>query len=154
MSRRFVFTLEPVLDQRERIEAERQLVFAQRHHALKEAKADLAALHADFRRHSRALRDRHRSFTTEQLRLHYAHLEYLDRSITSCEQVVAARQLDFDLARGELLEAAKERKAIEKLKEKRHASHLAEENAVEQRELDDANARRFGRARLEHGSLL
>ncbi|MEO6912451.1 MAG: flagellar export protein FliJ [Candidatus Baltobacteraceae bacterium] len=154
MSRRFVFALEPVLDQRERVEAEKQRVLAQRQRALNEAKANLEGLHADFRLHSRALRDDHRSFTTEQLRLHYAHLEYLDRSVTASEHVVVARQLDFDRARVDLLEAAKERKAIEKLKENRHASHIAEENAVEQGELDDANARRFGRARLEHGSIL
>ncbi len=153
MSRKFIFALEPVLAQRERIEAEKQRVLAQRQRALNEAKADLSGLHVDFRRYSSALRDKHRAFTTEKLRLHYAHLEYLDRSITSAEQVVALRQLDVDRAREELLEAAKERKAIEKLKERRHASYIAEENAAEQRELDDANARRFGRAQLEQGSI-
>ncbi|MDQ2679761.1 MAG: flagellar export protein FliJ [Candidatus Eremiobacteraeota bacterium] len=154
MSRRFVFALQPVLAQRERAEAEKQRVLAQRQRVLNDAKASLAALHNEFREYSGALRDKHRSFTTEELRLYYAHLEFLDRAIAAAEETAATAQHAFDRARDELLAASKERKAIEKLKEKRHASHVAEENALEQRELDDGNARRFGRAQLEHGSSL
>lgn len=146
--RKFRFALQPVLAHRERIEEERQQELAVAQHALNDATAELLRLHDDFRTNSNALRDEHKRFDGEQLRLHYAHLEFLDRAITSQEAVVAQRKAALAQARLRLLEAAKEKKALEKLKERRHDAHVAAENVIEQRESDDANARRFSRATL------
>lgn len=146
--RRFRFALEPVLAHRERIEDERRQELAVAQHALNEATAELLRLHDEFRKNSNALRDEHKHFDGEQLRLHYAHLEFLDRAISAQEEVVAHRKAEHSQARLRLLEASKDRKAMEKLKDRRREAHLAAEAAVEQRELDDANARRFAHASL------
>lgn len=146
MAKRFRFTLQPVLEHRERIEDEKQQVVAQKQRHFDAAQAELNRLNDEFRRHSALLRDQHRAFDGEELRMHYAHLQYLDRVIIAQIRVVAERRVALDRARAELLEASKDRKVVEKLKERRRETHAAEAQRVEQNELDDSNARRHGRA--------
>lgn len=153
MSKRFRFALEPVLEHRKRIEEERQQELAIAQHALNEATAELLTLHDRFRQHSNILREDHKSFDVETLRLHYAHLEFLDRAITDQEGVVALRKSEHEAARRVLLVAAKEKKALEKLKERRRDAHVLAESLIDQREIDDNNARRFSRSSAG-GSLL
>lgn len=146
MSKRFRFALQPVLEHRKRIEEERQQEVALALHALNAATAELHALHAQFRDHSNILREDHKSFDSEQLRLHYAHLEFLDRAITAQEQVVVQRKVEHEKTRLRLLEAAKEKKALEKLKDRRQEAHVLAQTQIEQKEMDDNNARRHARA--------
>lgn len=146
MTRKFTFALQPVLDHRHRIEEERQQELALAHHALNEATAVLLQLHGEFRTHSNALREGHQGFDLEDLRLHYAHLEFLDRAITAQEGVVSQRKVELEETRLRLLEASKDKKAMEKLKTRRRDAHVAAENLIEQRELDDNNARRYSRS--------
>lgn len=145
MNKKFRFALQPVLEHRKRIEEERQQELAVAQLTLNEATAALLALHDAFRRHSNILREDHATFDVEQLRLHYAHLEFLDRAITVQENVVAQRKAEHEQARLRLLDASKEKKAMDKLKTRRFDAHLAAETIVEQRELDDNNARRYSR---------
>lgn len=144
--RKFRFALAPVLAHRQRIEDQRQQELAAAQHALNVATAELLRLHEEFRKNSNVLREDHKRFDVEQLRLHYAHLEFLDRAITAQEAAVAHCKAEHAHARLRLLEASKEKKALEKLKERRHDAHVAAENLIEQHESDDANARRFSRA--------
>src|SRR5947209_1821324 len=149
--KKFRFTLEPVLEQRRRLEEAKQQIVAQRLSELQKAEDDLRELHAQYAKNSETLRDGHQRFSTEDLRLYYAHIEYLDRAITTQHAIVGQRKASLDRARAELLEAAKERKAIEKLKERKHAEWVANAARVEQNELDDSNARRFARAQFSGG---
>lgn len=151
MSKRFRFPLQPVLDQRERFEEQKQLVVANRRRTLDEAEAELDRLNGEFRAHSDALRSSHRDLDAEELRIHYAHLQYLDRVILSQIRVVAERRVMLDRARADLLAASRDRKVVEKLKERRREAFVTEELRLEQIELDDANARRHGRAQLSAG---
>jgi flagellar protein FliJ len=141
--RKFKFTLKPVLDHRERIEDEKQQVFAARQLELRAAEEQLARYNADFKRYSTVLREDHARLSTEELRWHYAHLEYLDRCITMQHAVISQHRAVVERARQELMQASKDRKVLEKLKDKRFAEHRAREEAFEQKELDDANNRRF-----------
>jgi flagellar FliJ protein len=141
--RKFKFSLEPVLDHRERIEEEKQQIFAARRRELQDAEHELARLNGDFRRFSTTLREEHARLSTEELRWHYAHLEFLDRCITMQHAVISQRRAAVDRARRELVEASKERKVMEKLKDKRFEEHQTLEASLEQKELDDANNRRF-----------
>lgn len=149
--KKFRFALEPVLDQRRRIEEAKQQILAQKLLELQKAEDELRELHGQYAKNSDALRDGHQHFSTEDLRLYYAHLEYLDRAITTQHAIIAQRKSAVERARLELLEAAKERKAIEKLKERKHAEWVANAARVEQNDLDDSNARRFVRAQLSGG---
>ena len=146
MAKRFKFTLQPVLEQRKRLEEEKQTIVAQRARAVEEAEYELKRLNDEFRRHSDELRNDHRQLDGETLRMHYAHLQFLDRVIVSQIHLVADRRIALDRARGDLLAASKERKVVEKLKERRLDAHVLEEQRVEQNALDDSNARRHGRA--------
>ena len=143
--KRFRFALEPVLGHRQRIEDEKQLLLAQRQHELKNAQDELARLNAQFKRYSLALRDDHANLSTDELRWHYAHLEYLDRCMVMQHAVITQCKSAVEYARREVIDAGKERKVIEKLKDKRFEQHRAMEAAIEQRELDDDNARRHAR---------
>jgi len=143
--KKFKFVLEPVLGHRERIEDEKQQVYGERRRELTLAQEELARLNGEFKRHSSTLREGHKSLNSEQLRAHYAHLEYLDRCITMQHGVVSQRRIAVERARGDLVEASKDRKVIEKLKDKRFEEHRALEAAFEQKELDDANNRQHAR---------
>lgn len=140
--KRFKFTLQPVLEQRKRIEEQKQQVLAARQAELQAALGELAQLDAKYRRYATTLRDDHASLSSEELRAHYAHLEYLDRRIVMQHARITGFKAAVDRARAELAEAGKERKVIEKLRDKRLEEHRAAEAAYEQRELDDSNARR------------
>ncbi|HTV73753.1 MAG TPA: flagellar export protein FliJ [Candidatus Acidoferrales bacterium] len=146
--KRFAFALQPVLDHRQRIEDEKQLVVAARKRALDEAERERARLNDEFRRHAAALRERHKQLETRELQSIYAHLQFLDRCIVAQIRVVAERRVALDRARADLLEASKEKKVVEKLKARRREAFVVEERRVEQRELDDGNARRYGRTQL------
>jgi flagellar protein FliJ len=146
--KKFTFALQPVLDHRKRIEDEKQLVVAQRKRALDDAERELTRLNDEFRRHATMLRDKHKELEVRELQSIYAHLQFLDRCTVAQIRIVAERRVALDRARTELLEASKEKKVVEKLKERRRAAHVLEEQRVEQKELDDSNARRFGRAHV------
>lgn len=143
--KRFKFLLEPVLGQRERIEDERQMHLAVRQRELRAAQDELARLNSEFRRFSGELRSRHKRLHGEELRAHYAHLEYLDRAITMQHAAVLHCRQAVERARTHLTDASKDRKVIEKLKEKRLAEHRALEASSEQKDLDDSNNRRYNR---------
>jgi flagellar protein FliJ len=143
--KQFKFTLQPVLEHRERIEDEKEQIVATRRRAHDEARAELERLNNEFRKHEGDLRTHHRELKTEELRLHYAHLQYLDRVIDAQIRTVAERQAALERARRDLIAASKERKVVDKLKERRKAAFIAEELRQEQIELDDTNARRHGR---------
>ena len=143
--KKFVFTLQPVLDQRQRVEDEKRQIVAQRQRSLDEAERELKRLNEDFRQSSDRLRNAHRELKAEDLRLHYAHLSFLDRTIVAQIQIVAERRVALDRARADLLAASKERKVVEKLKSRRHEAYVAEAARIEQNALDDSNARRHAR---------
>ena len=143
--KKFRFTLQPVLEHRERIEDACKTALAARQRELDLAQAELDALGERFRDHSEMLRGEHRSLSAEDLRLHYAHVAFLDRAIDAQLGVVATRRAAVERARADVLEASKERKAVEKLKDRRRETYAEEERRVEQNELDDANARRHAR---------
>lgn len=140
--KKFQFGLRPVLEHRKRVEEEKLQIFAQCQREFQAAEEELERLNGEFKSHSSTLREEHRTLATEELRWHYAHLEYLDRRITMQHAAVSERRSEMERARGILLEASKERKAIEKLKTRKLEEFRLLQAAAEQRELDDANSRR------------
>lgn len=153
MAKKFNFALQPVLDYRKRIEDQKQQTLAVRQRAWDDARRELDRLNDQFRSNSRELRDRHREFDVEELRLRYAHLQFLDRTIDAQIKVLAERQVALDRARKDLIAASKNRKVVDKLKERRRSAYTAEELRVEQIELDDGNARMEGRLHRNAGGL-
>ena len=149
---RFRFRLQPVLDLRGRIVDERQREMALKLRDLTEAQALAARLEAEREARRGALTRDHAGFDVETLRATYAHLAYLDRSIEDHAVRVAACVAEFDRAQVRLVEASTDRKVLETLKTRRYEVFVAGEAVVEQREVDDQNARRYGRAQRTEGT--
>ena len=146
MSPKFRFRLDPVLGHRERVERERAGEHAQ-------ALADQLAAQRMYdeiveKRDELRLRlvREHAHFDAETLRSTYTHLDYLDRAIIASLQRVEACAAETERARVRLVAAAKDRKVLETLKERRQEAHQLDAALADQRELDDQNARLFGRA--------
>jgi len=146
--KRFAFALQPVLEHRKRKEDEKQLVVAVRKRALDEAERELARLNEEFRSNTAMLRRRHKELDVREMQSFYAHLQFLDRCIVAQIRIVAERRVALDRARADLLAASREKKVVEKLKERRREAFVLEEQRIEQKELDDGNARRYGRIQL------
>lgn len=152
MTSRFRFHLQPVLDQRGRIADERQRVLAAKMRDLTEAEAEAARLHAEREAQRDALTHDHARFDVEKLRATYAHLAFLDRSIDDHAVRVAACRTEVERAQAGLIAANMDRKVLETLKTRRFEAFEAAEAQVDQREVDDQNARRYGRAQRRRGS--
>ena len=102
-----------------------------------------------------ALRERlvreHAEFDAETLRSTYTHLDYLDRAIVAAVQRLDACIAETERARLRLVEAARDRKVLETLKERRRETFQLDAALADQRELDDQNARLFDRAQAYEG---
>ncbi|MGD0474089.1 MAG: flagellar export protein FliJ [Candidatus Velthaea sp.] len=146
---RFRFRLQPVLEVRERVVDECQRDLALKARDLLEAETVLANLARDREARRDALTRDHRSFGVEELRAAYAHLAYLDRSIDEQTVRVAACGDEVTRAQAKLMAANTDRKVLETLRTRRHEAFRADAALVEQREVDDQNARRYGRAQNE-----
>ncbi len=144
--KKFTFSLNPLLEMRERIEEEKQGILATRERELQAAQEEMACLNARFKDHSKSLRDNHKELTADELRAHYAHLQFLDRAMTMQQHVIAQAKRAVEAARADLIEASRDRKVIDKLKERRLSEHRELVAAEEQKELDDSNNRRFMRS--------
>ena len=146
MPGKFAFRLQPLLEQRKRVEQEKQRDFAATRRIRDEGRRELERL-ADARRwFMQQLAASARAHPPAALRLRDAHLRSiesaLDRQRGRLEELEAA----YDRAREALLSASRERRVIEKLKERRQRDFEAEQTRREALELDDANACRYSGA--------
>jgi len=149
MPGRFKFSLEPVLDHRERIEDGRKREFAAAQRARMQAEAAYQQL-VDRRDAIRTrLQTGHNELDAVELRASYTHLDYLDRAIAASGGRVAAARSNEDRARGVLVVATKDKKVLETLKTRRREAFDSEVTRADQRELDDLNARAFSRAQAK-----
>src|SRR4051812_30104701 len=136
---RFVFRLETVLRQRKRAEQEAQRELAHRQAKLVGLQTDLQALDQGLRKAADDVRDNH---LTGKLDLNFlaAHRRFVNamqRQGLNLVQKIAAAQRSVDEARGLLAEAAKQRKVIEKLREKQLARWNDEQSRKETAAMDE-----------------
>ena len=147
---RFVFKLEPVLEQRTREERERQKAVA-------DLQRQRASLEDEIRACQRAI-DQEKSDPRDLLgaggggavdlrgarmqagaSLH--HMARAQRAVLK----LAGLHKRIEIARGALLEATKRRKAVENLRQRRLDEWKREQDAIEARELDDLSVMRHAR---------
>jgi flagellar protein FliJ len=144
---RFVFALQPLLDARRRTEEEKQRAFVRAKAARDENVRDLGRIAGALRLGGRALHECAITGSTSSLRVYDAHLRYLEQTLQSRERSNAESAPAFDRAASELCAANRERRLIEKLKERRLQEFEREEARRDERELDEANARSFDKLR-------
>jgi flagellar export protein FliJ len=142
----FRFRLDPVLDHRARTERERAAEHARKVADLRDAERmrdDLVCRRDTLRRD---ISERHNELGLDRLRATYAHLDYLDRALRAADERVVACAAETARSQARLVEAARERQVLETLKDRRREAFELEAALVQQREVDDLNARLFERA--------
>ncbi|TAM61610.1 flagellar export protein FliJ [bacterium] len=145
--KRFTFSLQPVLDVRERRERERMQRLAQAQLELQQAQERLEELDRERQGETRVVRERHSQLELEELQAYYAHLEHLAAESACQRERVAEAQRRVETSRTELIAASTDKRVVERLKERRHEDFLHEERLAEQRQVDDDNARVESRVR-------
>jgi flagellar FliJ protein len=136
---KFVFRFEPVLKQRKREEQERQRELATRELVAVNLQHDLKRLDESLKSAAEDLRTNH---LTGAIDLNYlaAHRRFLGamrRQGLAIVQQIAAAQVHVDEARRKLAEAAKQRKVMERLREKQFARWREDQARREQAEMDE-----------------
>jgi flagellar FliJ protein len=143
----FKFRLAPVLRYREWIEEEKKWQL----YTLAEARNLLAATIEQLRGLAAALaremdQQAGRLLTVFDLRLQGAFLEQLERRIKEQQELLAAADQMIREKREEVIEADKQVKVLERLKERLRQRHRYEEGKAEQKLLDEvAQRRHFGK---------
>ena len=142
---RFVFKLEAVLRQRKQIEEQRQRELALAREQARLVEEELRSLDQSLKS---TLEDLRKNRLVGTLDLHFlaAHRRYtvsMQRKGQGLVQKLAAMQPVIEAKRQALAEAAKRRKAIEKLKERRRELWLADLTRRENAELDEISNQLF-----------
>lgn len=143
------YRLTPLLERRKRLEEEKQRLFASRQRALDESLDELRRLTTALRTGTTQLCEPTRPVRALDLRVHDAHLRYLEATIDAQRRHAAELEAALGRAREELTVANRERRVIEKLEERRRQAVEDERARREELDLDDANARRHERAARE-----
>lgn len=136
---KFSFKLEGVLRQRKHVEQERMRALATCLKHQSDCEAELGLLHDNVRRITDDLRQNHLTGVLDMgfLAAHRRYMIAMQRQAMGIAQKIAAAQQRVTEARLALAEAAKQRKVMEKLREKHHERWRAEQAAKEFRELDE-----------------
>jgi flagellar protein FliJ len=136
---KFVFQLEGVLQHREQIEKQRMRAVAEAQSQMKELESQLHGLDVTVQEAARNARDSHLVGVLD-LGFLAAHRRFMNASQRQAMDLVglmAKARKTLEDAQKQLIEAAKKKKIIEKLREKQHARWLAEQSRVEAIELDE-----------------
>ncbi len=150
MSRRFTFRLQPVLDQRARIEEREQLRVAEIEiqrisveSTLRQIQSDLVEAREEMRGQLRA-GDAASGLSGVRLQANASLHHTLKAQRAAIELAGVLSRLD--VARKDLLKAAADRKAVQMLKDKRFAEHRAMLYKREATDLDELAVMRHGRS--------
>jgi flagellar FliJ protein len=150
---KFFFRLDPVLDYRQRLEDEQQVMLAAAISALRSAEA----VRDDYMNRRAEMRTRlllhHSEMESVELRATYAHCDYLDRSIVAQQRVVAEAKTKADLERAKLVVKTKDKKVLSVLKDRRRETFDSEVAAADQRENDEINSRYYDRLTTTAGEI-
>jgi flagellar protein FliJ len=81
----------------------------------------------------------------KSLQLFNKFSDFVDKFLQGSQQEIDAMQPDIDKVNGRLIEATKERRVLEKLKERRYNEWLYEVNRADNKENDDMNQKIYMR---------
>ncbi|MGA2331478.1 MAG: flagellar export protein FliJ [Syntrophales bacterium] len=141
----FQFDLEAVLNYRVRIEEQCQLALAEAAKRLQHAMDVLEGLQKeknDLIRHLVKMQEN--ALTSDVIERHFRFIEYLKSKEEKQAAIIINMKEEVSSKRRDLLEAAKKRKAMEALREKKMAAYVSEITAKDRKELDDFAVIKFG----------
>lgn len=136
---RFVFQLDGVLRQRKDIEQRRQRELARIDSQMSQLQIELRQLNLDVQTATVEMRQQHLvgRLDLSFLAAHRRFMQAMQRKAMTLVQRMSLVQKQVDQARAALLEAAKARKAVEKLRERQYERWLADVNRREAAEMDE-----------------
>jgi flagellar export protein FliJ len=145
MAARFLFQLQPLLDKRERAEREKHEGFNACRRIGAESALTIARLTQARQRSEHFLEGAGRAGAVRDARLFDACLRALEATFERARLRHAELQARCERAREELAAARRERRVIEKLKQRRRRAFDLAEARRDEVEIDEANARRGAR---------
>ena len=142
---KFVFSMQNILNMKEKLEDQEKNNFAQANLRLQEAVAEQEELEQRLAEAKKKLQQEvSGALDVRTIRSREDAVEILRMYVRQQILVVKQREKEVDVAREHLNEAMKERKTFEKLREKALEAFLAEENLREQKEVDELVSYRYG----------
>lgn len=135
----FIFKLDGVLRHRERIEQEHQRALATVSAELVRMQGDLRAITDEVARNAADVRENHLvgKLNMSYLAAHRRYMLGMQRKVHQSAQVIANQQIAVDAARAALAEATKQKKILEKLRERHLERWKAEQARLEAGALDE-----------------
>lgn len=136
---RFTFQLQGVLQHRERVEQERQRELSLVQAEMIRLESELGALNQDVQQSTADVRDHHMVGRLDMayLAAHRRYMLGMQRKVLAVAQKMGQQQVLVDKARDALAEASKQKKILEKLKERHFQRWAAEQARREANDLDE-----------------
>jgi len=145
--RKFVFNLEPLYGHRQRLEELKQKEFAEVNQSLQAEEKKLIELIGLYKSSATELDKRkEQDAAVLEIETHHAYLEGLKRRIRTQELAVCNIRVLLEKKRADLIDASRDRKVIEIMKEKSLSAHRQRAEKLELKESDDLTSAR-GRRR-------
>lgn len=141
--KKFRFRLQRVLDVKNTIEEvkRRNFLTAQQEHDLKVMQKQ--EMYRTLGHHQTKLREIQDDLTTQVLNYYYNYFTMMLKEIEYQQGLIDLAREEMEKRREELIESVKERKILEKLKDKKHAEYVHEFNYEEQKILDELSGSKF-----------
>lgn len=142
---RFIFSMQNILNMKEKLEEQEKNQYAQANMRLQEAIAELEALELRLENEKQKLQeDVSAELNIKEIRRREDAVEILRMYVRQQMLVVMQREKEVEIAKERLTEAMKERKTFEKLRERAFERFCIEENLREQKEVDELVSYRYG----------
>lgn len=149
MAGKFTFKLEAVLEQRKHVERQRQREVAADQQRVLQLQAELDALVAVKRASANELRSG-TTLSAAKLAAHQRFATATRHKGAALQRSIGEARRELDAAQRVLLEAAKQRKVMEKLREREHARWAEQMRLRELAEADEIAAARRAHAAASH----
>jgi len=145
MARRFVFRFETMLRLRRQREDERKRVVAERLRQIARVEDRLASLHRQLRQEAEAIRAAQQPgrMDMQMAVRHRGWIGHLHRAVLEAQGQLRGLEARLAQERAALAEAARLRRVLEKLKERRREQFMQEQERIETRAADDLNTVRY-----------
>lgn len=144
--KKFDFKLEPVLNYRKRVFDQVQDEFFSARNILIEAINELENIQQEEKEHKDTLKKKQKGYLDiANLVIHMRYLAHLNRMKKIKLEDVKNKENELNKVRENLIKVAKDKKILEKLKEKRLLDFTIEELKVEQKEYDETAILKYTR---------
>jgi len=156
MARRFIFRFATMLKIRQQREDEQKRVVAERLRQIRQTRDHRAVLERQIQDEVNAIRDsqNHGAIDIQQVMRHRHWLSHLHKGVLEADARLRFLEARLAQERVVLAEAVKQRKILEKLKERQWRRHLHEESVREVKEDDELATVRYVFDREDHAELL